>query len=73
MSRCIETLDRRSVASRPTTRLWLRLLLEQVFVWVTLARSRRDLAALDDRALRDIGIDSATAATEASKPFWRSW
>lgn len=72
MSSCIETLDRRSVASRPTTRLSL-LLLEKVFVWVTLARSRRDLAALDDRALRDIGIDRATAAAEASKPFWRSW
>lgn len=47
--------------------------LERIFVWVTLARSRRDLARLDDRALRDIGIDRATAAEEAARPFWHRY
>lgn len=46
--------------------------LEHVFVWVALARSRRALAQLDERGLRDIGLDRATAADEAAKPFWRS-
>ena len=71
MSTCTETLTRDVAASRPAPRLSLRPLLDTVFLWITLARSRRDLATLDDRALRDVGIDRATAAEEASKPFWR--
>ena len=35
-----------------------------------LHRSRRQLALLDDRMLRDIGIDRATAKNEALKSFW---
>jgi len=72
MSSRSETLNHAAASPRATTGSWLRLLLEMVFVWITLARSRRDLAALDQRALQDIGIDPATAHEEASKPFWRS-
>lgn len=35
-----------------------------------LARSRRQLAQLDERLLRDIGLDRATARIEATKGFW---
>ena len=35
-----------------------------------LHRSRHQLAQLDDRMLRDIGIDRATAKNEALKSFW---
>jgi uncharacterized protein YjiS (DUF1127 family) len=35
-----------------------------------LARSRRQLAQLDDRLLRDIGLDRATARFEATKNYW---
>lgn len=35
-----------------------------------LARSRRQLAHLDERMLRDIGLDRATARFEATKGFW---
>ncbi|MFO1080461.1 MAG: DUF1127 domain-containing protein [Reyranellaceae bacterium] len=35
-----------------------------------LARSRRQLAQLDDRLLRDIGLDRATARLEAERAFW---
>ena len=35
-----------------------------------LGRSRRQLAELDDRLLRDIGIDRASARFEADKGFW---
>ena len=35
-----------------------------------LSRSRRQLAELDDRLLRDIGIDRGRARHEASKGFW---
>ncbi len=35
-------------------------------------RERRQLAALDAHLLRDIGLDSQTAASEATKPFWKA-
>jgi uncharacterized protein YjiS (DUF1127 family) len=35
-----------------------------------LHRSRRQLAELDDRLLRDIGIDRGRAQYEADKGFW---
>jgi uncharacterized protein YjiS (DUF1127 family) len=35
-----------------------------------LNRSRRQLAELDDRLLRDIGIDRGRARHEATKGFW---
>lgn len=36
-------------------------------LWHFRARSRRELEGLDDRLLRDIGVDRC----EARKPFWR--
>ena len=33
-------------------------------------KSRRQLAELDDRLLRDIGVDRGTARFEATKGFW---
>jgi uncharacterized protein YjiS (DUF1127 family) len=35
-------------------------------------RTRRQLAAFDDTALRDMGITRSDAACEAAKPFWRA-
>lgn len=34
-------------------------------------QQRRALAQLDDRLLRDIGVDRQDALLEAAKPFWR--
>jgi uncharacterized protein YjiS (DUF1127 family) len=34
-------------------------------------RERRMLEELDDRMLRDIGINRSQALAEAAKPFWR--
>ncbi len=42
-----------------------------VATWSVRARQRRHLVELDDRLLRDIGIDRAAAMQEADKPFWR--
>jgi uncharacterized protein YjiS (DUF1127 family) len=36
------------------------------------ARQRRDLAALSDHALRDIGLTRSDVAAEVGKPFWRA-
>jgi len=35
------------------------------------ARQRRDLAALSDHALRDIGLSRGDVEVEIGKPFWR--
>ena len=39
--------------------------------WWLRARTRRELAQLDERALRDIGLDRGQALYEANKPFWQ--
>ena len=44
--------------------------IENVMTRAELARSRRQLDQLDDRLLRDIGLDRATARFEAAKSFW---
>jgi len=44
--------------------------LEKAMTRAEIARSRRQLAQLDERLLRDIGLDRATARFEASKGFW---
>jgi uncharacterized protein YjiS (DUF1127 family) len=40
--------------------------------WRHRARGRRELAALSDRCLRDIGLTRYDANREARKPFWRA-
>jgi uncharacterized protein YjiS (DUF1127 family) len=47
-------------------------MLDALGEWQERSAERRRLAAFDTRMLGDIGIDRATAATEAEKPFWRS-
>ena len=42
-----------------------------IALWCHRVRTRRELARLNDRMLRDIGIDSYDAEREAAKPFWR--
>jgi uncharacterized protein YjiS (DUF1127 family) len=44
---------------------------ETLNLWYERSRQRRQLARMDDRLLRDIGVDRASAMEEASKPFWQ--
>jgi len=39
---------------------------------ITLRSSRRDLAELDDRMLKDLGISRAQAQFEANRPVWEA-
>ena len=43
---------------------------EALITRAELSRSRRQLAELDERLLRDIGLDRGTARFEACKSFW---
>lgn len=46
-------------------------MIDLIFLWQERSRGRYRLAQLDDRMLRDIGINRLDALREASKPFWR--
>jgi len=39
--------------------------------WEDRARGRKELAQLDDRLLRDIGLNRIDALRESDKPFWK--
>ena len=43
---------------------------EALVIRAEVRKSRRQLAELDDRLLRDIGLDRGTARYEATKGFW---
>lgn len=47
------------------------VLFDLLALWRQRARTRHQLAGLDDRQLRDIGVDRVMAHNEATKPFWR--
>jgi len=49
----------------------LSQVLEIVGCWYQRYRQRRQLLALDDQMLKDIGLTRATAQHEGNKPFWR--
>ena len=58
--------------SLPIWGLSLRDLTACIRLWRQRARSRRHLRRLDERLLRDIGVDRLEAQDEARKPFWRA-
>ena len=58
-----------TLAALPTPRRRLALLFK---VWRERINSRRLLAAMDARSLRDAGISPAAAAYESGKPFWQA-
>lgn len=45
---------------------------EAILEYQDRARERSQLASLDDRMLRDMGITRLDVAHEAEKPFWRA-
>jgi uncharacterized protein YjiS (DUF1127 family) len=40
--------------------------------WLKRNHERHELARLDDRMLRDIGVTPSEVAREMEKPFWRA-
>jgi uncharacterized protein YjiS (DUF1127 family) len=44
---------------------------DRLSAWQDRAESRALLGRLDDRMLRDIGVDRSVAEREADRPFWQ--
>ena len=49
---------------------WVHTAMIQAKVWNARACQRRRLLELDERMLRDIGLNREQAVIEARKPFW---
>ncbi len=49
----------------------VKRLLKTLEIWVDRVNQRKQLAKLDDRMLKDIGITRIEANREIAKPFWR--
>lgn len=47
-------------------------LLSTLWIWVERSRQRKQLAALDNHLLSDIGLDRQSRDIEVAKPFWRA-
>ncbi|WP_119168801.1 DUF1127 domain-containing protein [Algihabitans albus] len=50
----------------------LEALINLFIAWQDRANQRHDLAEMDDRLLRDVGLDRLDVEREIAKPFWRS-
>jgi uncharacterized protein YjiS (DUF1127 family) len=59
------------VAPRASWSLILGLIVATVREWRRRGVARRELASLDERMIRDIGLDRGTVDYEVSQSFWR--
>ncbi|MGI9507741.1 MAG: DUF1127 domain-containing protein [Geminicoccaceae bacterium] len=68
---CIDTIIPSTAPARFKLPPWVGTVLSRVHGWVERSRQRRQLAQLNEYALRDIGLTSADVRTEVEKPFWQ--
>jgi uncharacterized protein YjiS (DUF1127 family) len=61
-----------SLGTLNSRRSFWRAIQECFNEWHRRISSRWELAGLDQRSLRDIGLSAGSADYEASKPFWRA-
>ncbi|MBI1774575.1 MAG: DUF1127 domain-containing protein [Proteobacteria bacterium] len=78
MPTILKPVERQPESSTAPNRGWLpsplqcgRWFLKILIQWEDRARERHQLLTMDDRMLRDIGVDRLTARGEYTKPFWR--
>ena len=61
-----------SVAARFGIGAGLEALVTAFYTWHDRVRQRKTLARLDDRLLRDIGLNRSDVEREVHKPFWQA-
>jgi uncharacterized protein YjiS (DUF1127 family) len=67
----IETLPFPESKSAGRGLFLLQIIVNQLSEWRWRARTRRQLARLDARELKDIGLTRYDQSFECDKPFWR--
>lgn len=67
---CIHTIIPPTVPTSVRLPPWFGSMLRVVAGWIERSRQRRQLAMLNDAALKDIGLTHAHVRTEIEKPFW---
>ena len=67
---CIDTINSTTVAPSFGLPPWVRRVLHVFTRWVERGRQRHQLAALNDDALKDIGLTRSDVRIEIEKPFW---
>jgi uncharacterized protein YjiS (DUF1127 family) len=72
MSSYSESRQRQSGILASSLPILARNFLGIMRIWRTRSRSRRELAARNDRELQDMGTCWSSIADEVSKPFWRA-
>ncbi|MCR6631605.1 MAG: DUF1127 domain-containing protein [Magnetospirillum sp.] len=55
----------------PFSLSWPVRLFDLALLWLERSRQRAALGRLDERLLRDIGCNRASAVAESDKPFWQ--
>lgn len=71
MERTLPRTQPAEFTNRATPAAWPLRLLAALLLWRQHARTRRQLAQLDERLLADAGISTAERHAELTKPFWR--
>ena len=73
MSQIAKITQRQALGYRVPSRVMLTLAMAAIVgQWRGRHRSRRALARLSSHLMRDIGLDPATCAKEARRPFWKA-
>ena len=54
----------------PTWGEWINRIQKTIVIWNKHHHTRRHLARVDSRILKDVGISEATRLIEVNKPFW---
>ncbi|HSC82148.1 MAG TPA: DUF1127 domain-containing protein [Pseudomonas sp.] len=71
MERTLSTAKTLEFSQQPIPAAWPLRVLATLLLWSQRARTRRQLAMLDERQLSDIGMSISTRAAEVDTPFWR--
>ena len=61
---------RRGFPGKLGGRSFVHIVMVTILQWMDRATQRRQLAAMDMRQLKDIGLTRDQAEAEADKPFW---